>query len=79
MKRKIDHERRALTRFTDHRDLSVVIAHHALYDRQAESGSVLLGGVVRREEPGAFLFGQSLAGVRNREPDAVIPPRAGDA
>jgi hypothetical protein len=33
----------------------VVVAHHRLHNRQAETGAVGLGGVVRREQPAALL------------------------
>ena len=33
-----------------------MIAHHRLHDGQAQSGAVLLGRVVRREQPFAFFF-----------------------
>ncbi len=38
----------------------MMIADHALYNRETEAGAVLLGRIVRREEPGALFFRKTL-------------------
>src|SRR5262249_59351279 len=44
-------------------DFTVMVAHHRLYDRQAQPGPMLFGGVVRRKQALAFFLRQSLAGI----------------
>ena len=65
------------------RYLAAVVAHHRLHDRQAQSGAVLLGGVVGREQALAFFLGQPVAGIGDLELNAspgvavrivIVPP-----
>src|SRR5712692_1994233 len=62
-KREIDAERRAKSRLAFHGDCAAVVADHRLDNCEAESGAMLLGGVVRREEPRAFLLRKAASGV----------------
>ncbi len=52
--RQSDVERCSYARLALDRNSPAMIADHRLHDREAEAGAVLLGGVVRSEEPLAF-------------------------
>src|SRR5438094_6566640 len=57
-------------------DLAGVIRDDRLDDGQPEPRSVLLGGVVRREDAAALLLGQAFTSVAELEPDdALAAPR----
>src|ERR1017187_9881527 len=71
--RQLNAERGAPASLALHRNPPAVVADHGLHDGQAEPGAVRLGGVVRREEAGAFLRGQSPTGVRDRPAHAAGP------
>ncbi len=43
-----------------------MIAYHRLHDRQAKSGAVLLGCVVRSEQAAAFFLSQAGTGIGDR-------------
>src|SRR5258708_17991886 len=58
-----------------HCDLAVMIADDRLCDGEAQSGAVLLGSVIRREESFAFFRGESCAGVGDVEDGVAISYR----
>src|SRR5512147_2430437 len=60
--RKLDAKRGPAPLLALYGDPAVVVADHRLHDRQSEAGTMLFGGVVRSEQPLAFLFRQPLAG-----------------
>src|SRR5262249_3703916 len=64
---EVDAERRAFALLALDRDSSAVIAHYRLDDREAQTGAMRFGGVVRREEAPALLGGEALPGVGNFE------------
>ena len=53
----------AVARLAVHRDGSAMIADHGLDDGEAETGSVLLAGVVGREQALAFFWRETDPGV----------------
>ena len=52
-------------------NLTLMVGNDRLHNRQAQAGAMLLGGVVRREQPLAFLGRQALAGVGDANLDLV--------
>ena len=57
-------------------DLSCVVSHDRLDDRQAEAGAMLLCRVVGREQAAAFVLAEALAAIGDVDADdAAVPPR----
>src|SRR5258708_7837768 len=70
--RQLDPESCAVAFFATHRNCSAVIADHRLHNRQPQPRSLLLCGVVRREQPRAFFRRQTLTSVRNFDAHSAL-------
>ena len=49
-----------------------MIADNRLHDGQTQTGSLLLGRVIRREKPRAFFWREPFAGVRHLDANAGL-------
>src|SRR5690348_9026041 len=70
--RQEDMERGSDSRLALNGDAAAMVAYYGLRDGEAEAGSVLFGGVIRREEATAFLRRESSAGIGNFEMYAAV-------
>ena len=69
--RQFDPKRRSFLFGALDGDFPAVVADHRLHDRQSEAGSVLLGRVIRSEEPRALFRRQAGAGIGDRDGHAI--------
>src|SRR5215467_12057963 len=61
--RQLHMKRRPEIPYAAYADAAFVVAHYRLHDGQSQAGSVLLGGVIGREQAVALFLGQAFAGV----------------
>jgi len=70
--RQFDAEGGAVAFVAGNGDGAVMIADHGLDNREAQAGALDFGGVVGREEAGAFFESEAFAGVGDFDADAAF-------